>query len=181
MGGMTSERDLEQPLDQLTPTRIDFAWRCHNAQESWTAKIDTKASILLTVNLVGFGALLSIHSSSGGALREILGWPRIGVNLGTALVGLAVIASVAVVFPLLGPTRRRVHEDVIYFGHLRNRVAGEVARQIASLSAKQQIDQLSRQLVVMARTNWIKYRTFQFALLLAVLGYACAGGSLVMR
>lgn len=161
------------------PARVDFAWHCHAAQESWTSRIDTKASILLTVNLVGFGALVSVLSPSSSTFRILHGWHRLGVDSAALLVGSAALISVVVVFPLLGSRRRPAHDGVIFFSHLRGRSADTVARQIAALTSEEQIDQLARQLVAMARVNWIKYRTFQLALLISILGYVLAGLALV--
>jgi hypothetical protein len=179
-GGMTNRIKPAYREDPFMPSRLDFAWHCHAAQENWTARIDTKASILLTVNLVGFAALLSTRSPSSGAFHVVHGWHRLGVDAGIVLVGLAALASVVVVVPLLGSRRPPVNQDVIYFGHVRHRSPGTVARQIASLTAEERIDQVSRQLVVMARANWVKYRTFQLALLASIAGYVFASLALTM-
>lgn len=51
--------------------RAEFAWRVHNAQESWASNADLKASILIALE---GGALYAIISAlgSGGLLAR--GW-----------------------------------------------------------------------------------------------------------
>jgi hypothetical protein len=168
---------MTQP-ESLMAARVDFAWRCHVAQESWTSKVDMKASVLLTVNLVGLAALLAGQTSPESPLATLPGWARLGLAAGTVLVGLAAVANVLVIFPILG-RRRSSLRDTIYFGHLRERSPDSVAEQLAGLTVDDQIEQLARQLVAMARANWIKHRTLQLALLLFMAGYAVAGLSLL--
>jgi hypothetical protein len=164
------------PEDQA-PTmseRVDYAWRCHNAQESWTAKVDTKASILLTVNLVGIAALLAERNET---TRE--NGAALALGAGTLTLGLAALVSIAAIFPLLGRRLATNEQGIIYFGHLRQKDSAAVARQISELSYEAEIDQLARQLVAMARANWIKHRTFQIAVLLSAVAYSLAGLALV--
>jgi hypothetical protein len=165
--------------DQQMPARIEFAWRCHTAQENWTSKVDTKASIFLTANLIGLAALLSARSSADSPLSAPDGWSRLAMDGGILLAGLAALVTMVVVFPLLGRPQRRTYPDIIYFGHLKDQAAVDVAQRIATLTAQEQIDQLARQLVAMAKGNWIKYRVLQLALLLAISGYTVVGLSVL--
>ena len=159
--------------DPLMPSRVDFAWRCHAAQESWTAKVDAKASIFLTANFVGLAALLAARSNPGEVVPPS-GWQRFGLDTGIVLAGLATLATIVVIFPLLGPSRV-AQPGAIYFGHLRGRSPDAVARQISVLGFEDQLGQLARQLVVMSRVNWMKHRVLQVAIVLAVVGYTLAG------
>ncbi|WCN81966.1 Pycsar system effector family protein [Micromonospora sp. LH3U1] len=157
--------------------RVDFAWRCHSAQESWTAKVDTKASILLTADLIGVAALLARLSNP---MSDSPSWHRITDGAAIALVGFAVITTIAVIFPLLGTRTSAATPGTIYFGHLRRRDPEDVAQQLLGATLINQIDQLSRQLVAMARVNWIKHRLLQAGLVLSVAGYAIAGLSVIL-
>jgi Family of unknown function (DUF5706) len=152
---------------------IEFAWRAHAAQENWTAKVDTKASIFFTVNGAGVAALVALRTQSGGVLEQLGGARQVIADVGIVLCALAVIIAGAAIFPLLGrSTRHRAEHDTIYFGHLRHRTPGEVAEQLRTISDDEKLDHLARQLVVMAKANWIKHRLLQLALLMALTGYA---------
>src|SRR6516165_557165 len=52
---------------------IEFGWRVHSAQESWTAKVDGKASLLLALQ---GGALFGIATGhqKDGFLAKLTGW-----------------------------------------------------------------------------------------------------------
>jgi len=151
---------------------IEFAWRAHAAQENWTAKVDTKASIFFTVNGAGVAALVALRTQSGGVLEQLAGARQIIGDLGIVLCALAVVIAGAAIFPVLGRSKRhRVERDTIYFGHLRHRTPAEVAEQLRTLNDDEKLDQLARQLVVMSRANWAKHRLLQLALVMALVGY----------
>ena len=157
--------------DTPLKTNAECAWRVHTAQENWTSKVDTKASAFFTVNLAGLAVILAFRTQKDGLLVTLTGWRHGMADLAILLCGIAVVVAGAAIFPLLG----RVHEhqtrrDVIYFGHLRHRSPANLAQQLAGLTEREQIDQLARQLVVMAKGNWIKHRCLQLALLIAFVG-----------
>jgi hypothetical protein len=152
---------------------IEFAWRAHEAQENWTAKVDTKTSIFFTVNGAGVAALVALRTQSGGVLEQLTGARQVISDLGIVLCTLAVVIAGAAIFPLLGrSTRHRVERDTIYFGHLRHRTPAEVAERLRTLSDDEKLDQLARQLVTMSKANWAKHRLLQLALVMALIGYA---------
>ncbi|SCF22187.1 hypothetical protein GA0074695_4487 [Micromonospora viridifaciens] len=159
-------------------TRVEFAWRCHASQENWASKVDTKASILLSGNLVGLAALLSTRADAvtnpGSA-----GGEGFGVGLGIVILGVAAIVTAAVIFPMLGPRRASTPGDIVYFGHLRDRKPAEVLDRLVALSTPEQLGQLARQLVAMARINWLKHRMLQAAMVLSLVGYVVVGAVLL--
>jgi hypothetical protein len=158
--------------DSQLKANIEFAWRGHAAQEHWTAKIDTKASIFFTINIAGLVAVLVSRTQTDGRLAQLGGWHQILTDIGILVCAIGVVVAGAAVFPLLGRVREhRTRRDIIYFGHLRHRDPSDVARQLINLTDDQQIDQLSFQLVTMAKGNWVKHRLLQAALLLALAGY----------
>jgi hypothetical protein len=151
---------------------IDFAWRAHTALENWTGKLDTKASIFFTVNVAGLAALLALRTQADGRLSQLHGWHEALADSGILLCGFAVVMAAAAVFPRLGRTKdHRTQRDIIYFGHLRHQTPDDVARQIMMLTEQSQAEQLSRQLIVMAKANWAKHRLVQAALLTSLAGY----------
>ena len=44
---------------------LDLSWRSHTAQENWTTKVDTKASIIFTVNGAAIAAILALRTQKG--------------------------------------------------------------------------------------------------------------------
>lgn len=174
---MTTRRPERAPepamsFDDQAKASIEFAWKSHAAQESWTAKVDTKASVFFTVNVAGVVALVAFRTQADGLLAALQGWRAHFVDIGILACALALIVAGAAIFPLLGsPKAHRTRRDTIYFGHLRHRDVDDLADQLAQTTAPEQIKQLSRQLVVMSKGNWLKHRLLQVALLVAVAGY----------
>lgn len=158
--------------DSPLKANVEFAWRVHTAQENWTSKVDTKASVFFTVNLAGLAAVLAFRTQKDGLLATLTGWRHGFADLGILLCGIAVVVAGVAIFPLLGPVREhQTRRDAIYFGHLRHRSPTNLAQQLVSLTEREQIEQVSRQLVVMAKGNWTKHRCLQLALLTALVGY----------
>ena len=63
---------------------LDFAWRVHDALDSWTGKVDVKASIALALEsaVFGFVVALSEHGERFASLSgSRLNWYHIGVGL----------------------------------------------------------------------------------------------------
>jgi pycsar effector protein len=154
--------------------RIDFAWHCHSAQESWTAKVDTKASIVLTADLIGIAALVGVV-----ARDYYHGWRDAQVVIAVALACVGIVATIAAIFPMLGPRRPASVTNLVYFGQLRRRMAADVAAQLAGATTREFLDELSRQLVNMARLNWIKHRLLQCGLSFSVAAFLLAAIALV--
>ena len=151
---------------------IDFAWRAHNAQEAWTARVDTKASILLALEGGSLFAILSANNQAG-ALRSLDGLPQVLEIIGATVVFLSVFASAAAVFPMLGSVSQHKRDHInnaVYFGHVRHWHADDLGRYLMARDSVDSIATLSTQLVAMSKRNWAKHRLVQASLLLAVLG-----------
>jgi Family of unknown function (DUF5706) len=159
---------------------LDFAWRVHAALDSWTGKVDVKASIALAIESAVFGFVVTL-SSKGERFAALAGsrldWYRIG--LGFLLF--SVLASLAVVLPQLNrwKSRRDWRGNMIYFGHLRHWDAQKLAKAL-----KQDLpyeEQLARQLVSMSKIAWRKHAWLQWSLISLVIGSACLIGVAVYR
>lgn len=151
---------------------IEFAWRAHNAQEGWTAKVDTKAAILLALEGGSLFAVLSANNQTG-ALRSLAGAPFVLEVVGVMLILLSVFASAAAIFPMLGRTsqHKRVYmKNTIYFGHVRHWHPDDLYRSLMASGSTDALATLSRQLVEMSKRNWAKHRLVQVSLVLSVLG-----------
>lgn len=161
---------------ERTPTNLDIAWRTHAAQESWAGKVDTKASILLTLNGVILGAVLSARVQQDSFIAVLAGSRAVVLAVAVALCAVAGLLAAGVIYPVLGRghhngRNRPDPNGTVYFGDLRRRRPCELAGQLATMSTEEQFGQVARQLVAMARAAWLKHRLLQAALVITMCGF----------
>lgn len=155
-----------------TRSEREFAWRVHEAQESWIGKVDTKASVVLAfeaavvVLVITSDAIWSRLQGPGPWIRP-LGYVAITFLLaGVFFVG-------AAVWPFTGRVRRLrtgSASNLIYFGHLRHVPAEELVERLGNLAALDELHMLAQQIVATSRINWWKHRMIQCSLLSAFVG-----------
>lgn len=148
---------------------LEFAWRVHNALDSWTGKVDTKASITLAIETAILGFIVSL-SSRDGPLTALRGNDLWLFRIGISLVSVSILLALSVVVPQLN--RRQAKKDwednMIYFGHLRH---WDVDKLVAALfNADIHPRQLARQLIQMSRIAWRKHVWLQWSLGALVVG-----------
>jgi len=159
--------------NETVRSNLDIAWRTHSAQENWTGKVDTKASIFLALDTAVLGAIVAARTQREGALRTLDGWQTGLLWTAIAMCFIGAVLAAMVVFPLLGrSTSSGRPSGTIYFGDLRRWEPDDLAERLAELTAEEQFHQVSRQLVAMARVVWLKHRIMQVALGVALAGYA---------
>jgi Pycsar effector protein len=150
---------------------ISFAWRIHSAITDWTAKVDTKAAIVLSLGgvVLGFFVTLSGH---GRILSGLHGWSLVLERIGLSITILGVLLASLVVAPRLNRREARSawRENIIYFGHLRFWNSQDLADKLQSLNADQQTSILATQLVATSKIAWRKHRLLQFSMLCIVGG-----------
>jgi hypothetical protein len=161
---------------ERTPTNLDVAWRTHAAQESWAGKVDTKASILLTLNGVILGAVLSARVQKDSFIAVLNGPRAVMLAIAVVLCATAGLLAAGVIYPVLGRGHHNGNgrpdpNGTIYFGDLRKRRPAELAGQLAAMTTEEQFGQVSRQLVAMARAAWLKHRLLQAALVATMSGF----------
>ena len=151
---------------------LQFAWRVHAALDSWTAKVDTKASISLAIETAVLGFIISL-SGSEGPLSHLRGTDLALYRVGLTLIGVAVLLVLAVVFPQLNRrgARRDWKNKMIYFGHLRHWDVGILTKALQEESPR--YEQLAAQLVQMSKIAWRKHVWLQWSLSVLVLGGLC--------
>lgn len=141
---------------------IEFAWKVHESLSTWTGRVDTKASIMLTLELATLSFAVALTDGTK-LFASLSGWRQSFFVAGLALLGIGICAAMAVVFPQLA--RRRNRRDwrsgLIYFGHLRywNRDALQTA--LMSLTPVEVLAALSSQLIMMATIAWRKHVLLQ--------------------
>ena len=178
VGLLQVELDVEavnvaSPEDQSSGG-AEFAWKVHDALDSWTAKVDTKASIVLAIEAALAGFVITL-SDKGGRLSALHGY-RVNLDrFGLGLLALSVLWSLAVVWPQLGrcEAKRNWSSNMIYFGHLRRWDADKLGAVLAEGTPT--LPQLARQLVTMSKINWRKHAWLQYSLFCLVVGSAMLG------
>jgi len=156
---------------------LEFAWRVHAAQEAWTAKVDAKASIVLSLEAAILAALFAVQSPRL-LLGRLTGWRSMLADTGVGLHVIAVIFAAAAVIPMLGRTKAHRAErtqNAIYFGHLRHWKPDQLIHWLARMTPEDELEQLNRQLIALSRRNWRKHRNLQLAMVAALLGAALIG------
>jgi hypothetical protein len=173
---LSVELEVEAVSDDRAPSDgIEFAWRVHGALDSWTGKVDTKASIALAIEAAIFGFVVTL-SRNGERFASLHGARSDWYHVGLALLLLSVAMSLAVVVPQLNrsASRKSWRSNMIYFGHLRHWKPEELARALR----EERLDeaQLARQLVAMSKIAWRKHACLQWSVAGLVLGAACLIG-----
>ncbi|MGW5518677.1 Pycsar system effector family protein [Nocardia africana] len=145
---------------------ITFGWRVHQAQESWTAKVDVKASIVLALDGAILVAVIAGHNKDG-VLAALSGWRDLMQIVASGIVLCALLLAGLVVRPALGPSRKHqveYHDHVIYFGHLRHWDSQQLAAKLRAMTTHEETEQLANQVIAMSKRNWWKHRFLQWAL-----------------
>lgn len=147
-------------------TAQDFAWKVHSALADWTGRVDTKASIALSLEAAVMVLIIS-QSEERKPLSGLADLSLILYRVGFAALLCAIFFSLLVVVPQL--KRRKLGAEapdgLIYFGHLRLRTPEDVEASLRDPALR--LPALSRQLVAMAKIAWRKHVFLQASLVLA--------------
>lgn len=179
---MSASEDQERKGQLLQPSReknglsgqeeINFAWHAHEAVQSWIESVDIKTSIVLVAEIALVGAAANALLTEGGELHDATGVHLVLATASFVALVSAVAVALWVVFPRLGPRKRRKEnsDDVIYFGHLRHQSPEQIAKSLQTLTLDTQRRQLSRQLHVIGQVAWRKHVWLRRSIGLLALG-----------
>jgi hypothetical protein len=165
-----ARRAAPPPAPALPPASVElrgaeFGWRVHDAQEKWTAKLDSKAGLYLATQTAVLVAVFAAWPDSK-PLGRLSGANQAVALVGTGVSVLAVLLAGCAVIPMLGFFRghKAKHRDhLIYFGHLRHwQDHAALSGRLRELTPADELDQLSMQLIAVAKRNWRKH-VFLFA------------------
>lgn len=151
---------------------VDFAWKVHNAQESWTARVDGKAALYLATQTAVLVAMFAGFAKDK-PLDALDGPNACFAVAGAALSIVAVLVAGCAVIPMMNRTRKlkaEAPDNFIYFGHVRHWKAADLRDRLGRLTAAEELDQLSMQLVALSKRNWAKHTYLRAALVLGALG-----------
>lgn len=160
----------------------DFAWNIHQSLQDWTAKVDIKASIIMTLE----AGLSSIILAFSGPIRfpnhpdRALFWVH---RSGLVLLFVSIALAGAALFPQIRhrASARSWQDNYLYFGHIRHWQPTELTAELLSGKARRHLHALSTQLVVMSRVVWRKHVALQCSMLCALLGYIAIGVTLIPK
>lgn len=149
----------------------DFAWRVHGALDSWTAKVDTKASIILAIESAILGFILTL-SKKGERLASLDGVSETAYHLAIGALVVAVLFALLVVMPQLRrrQAKKNWHKGMVYFGHLRHWDPADLATALKGDRVDEA--QLADQLVAMAKIAWKKHARLQWSVCFLIIGAA---------
>jgi hypothetical protein len=158
----------------------EFAWRVHAAIEGWTARVDTKASILLAFQ----GGAFIFSATSQEVQSADKHGPFLVAAAGMLVLVIAMTLSAMAILPTLGSPRqhRAVHDaELIYFGHLRLWEPTELAARLGKLTGEDEMRALSAQLVRMSQLSWRKYRLLQLSIMLTLVDMVAMMVAMTLR
>jgi hypothetical protein len=151
------------------PDTVTTAWNIHSALLDWTAKVDGKAAFAIGLESGALGLAVALSASDRtfsdmGILATVI--YLIGIVTLLAASSCALLA----VYPRLRTSliSTEVDENYIYFGHLRQWDAKDLAIRLEAGSDL--VDVLARQCVRMADVAWRKHRLVQLSLGLGEVG-----------
>ncbi len=146
----------------------DGAWKVHEAQSSWIAKADVKASIILTLETAILG-LVTVLSTDGHVLAGLHGLRRTVDITAMALLLLSTLSSLSAIIPQLGRREKeKIDPGIIYFGDLRHWTAATLAAEL-QLGRPNDGD-VATQIVILAEISWCKHQRLRRSMLLFALG-----------
>lgn len=148
---------------------LDTAWRIHQAQADWTAKVDAKATFAFAIESAAIATVVAL-TPNGRLFSDLDAWWLFaGYVLGLLLLMIAAGLSALVVIPRLRsrPSLKEAASNFIYFGHVRHWTSTHLE---AALRAQDPLPQLSRQIVNMAEIAWTKHVRVQWSFRFAIVG-----------
>jgi len=139
---------------------LDYAEKTHAVIRDELAKIDTKASIILTLEtaLLGLGIAAPQHLAGE--------WTGVA---GLLLLAAAILCAGYVIFPQLQRARTGSAPRLgVYFGGLRLFEPSGLVAEYHAASEEQQLAAYAEQVVLLSRLIWRKHTWIQVSLILAV-------------
>jgi len=135
----------------------------------WTARVDAKASFAFAIESAAIATVVAL-TAKGRLFSELnQWWLFILYFIGLALLLLAAALAALVVAPRLRTRKAKdeATENFIYFGHVRNWDAGDLA---TALERERIVPQISAQIVRMAKIAWTKHIRVQWSFRAAIVG-----------
>lgn len=167
-----TRKRFRQALDQAAQESQteQRAWEIYRAHTEWVARVDTKASILLTLQGVALGVVVSLTDT-----HKALAWGTLTEDplrlvmffVGVVFLALAILRALAVIVPEVGKRKKQgTPRDFIFFGDSRQ----WDAEKLAPALQRSVTDQLAAQIVILGGIAWTKNRNARWSAWLFVAG-----------
>jgi Family of unknown function (DUF5706) len=160
----------------------DYSANVQRALHEWTAKVDNKASVVLTLETAVFGAVLAF-SSAAKPLAHLDGPILWSYRAGICLLVGAILCAGAAVFPQLNrrDARRNWTSNYLYFGHIRRWRPNDLVTAVQSDRAERGHLVTSTQIVALSKIVWRKHVFLQWSMTLALVGGICVGAAAMLH
>lgn len=159
----------------------EYAWRVHQALHDWTAKVDAKASVVLTLETAILGLVVTFAQTGHrfSHLSTLETWVFQG---GVTLLVLAIILAGSAVFPQLNrrDAARNWQTNYVYFGHLRHWTPSDLVSTLGNGNSEHNKLILGTQLIALSKIIWRKHAFLQYSMCMVVLGNIAVWSSLVL-
>jgi hypothetical protein len=159
----------------------EFAWRINELLHDWTAKVDNKASVILSVETAVLGIVL-LFAGTGKPLGDLTG-PGVWVFRGGVLLQVAaIIAAGAAIFPQLDrrDARRQWRDHYVYFGHLRHWDPRDLIDVLSRHGAEKTDEVLSVEIIALSKIVWRKHAVLQWSMCLVLVGNLAIWASMLL-
>ncbi|TMQ90113.1 hypothetical protein ETD83_36815 [Actinomadura soli] len=176
----TSSQGSRQPKSDEESFEA-YAWRVHQALHDWTAKVDAKASVILTLETAVLGLIVAFVQTED-RLSHLSG-PNIWVfRSGVVLLVCAIILAGSAIFPQLNrrDAKRNWNRNYVYFGHLRRWAPSDLVNTLKDGNDQRNELVLSTQLIALSQIVWRKHAFLQYSMCMVVPGNITIWASLLL-
>jgi hypothetical protein len=163
----SSDHTAEEPSMQQA---LEFTWNAHQAVSDWSARLDTKSSILLSLETAATVVVVAA-TETGHVFARLQDLRLYAFRGGLGLLLISIALAAFVVFPKSG--QRKVHggpSGIVYYGDVRRWDAYELYAYLSTLKPQQYLKLLTDQLVTLSRYAWKKHLQLRASMFLAALG-----------
>lgn len=162
---------LHKKKDIKIDNGVEFGWKIHSAITDWIAKVDTKASIMLSLGGVALGFFITLYANHIFVIG-LYGWRAFFRNIGVALFCIGIILAASVVTPHLRKrnSKKEWAKNYIYFGHLRHWKPEDLKNKLINISTDDAATVLSEQLVSISKVAWFKHNLLRAAMIFYATG-----------
>lgn len=157
---------MDEPTQNTGPgpdeaDSVAFSWAMYHAIREWIAMIDTKASIVLSLETALLGLVIALARPPAGQVRVFY-------YTGAGLLLVAIMLAGGAVFPQLSRRflRRWRGGFSIYFGQLRRWQPDELASALIAASARQRVRTIADDVVAISVIAWRKHTLIQGSMMI---------------
>lgn len=148
-----------------------YAWHITDTLHDWTTKVDTKASVILSVETATLGLIL-VFAGTGKPLGSLAGSSVWSFRVGVILLALAIVTAGAAIFPQLNrrDARKNWRKNYVYFGHLRRWSPADLVTAVQKTAASGADLVQSIEIVALSKIIWRKHAFIQWSMSLVAMG-----------